>query len=110
MTTSGSVRVIASSKKLPGNVPSLGADRFADSNFARSLGDAHQHDIHDANTAHQQPIELSTTSPSAFANNIVKFLDLLLGSGNEKLSLPPKGTFRRRSSTFADWSTAWSSI
>src|SRR5437879_3987634 len=64
-------------------VPALGADRFADSNFARPLGYAHQHDIHHADTAHQETDGTQHHRRQGhFANDIVKFLDLLLSGSN----------------------------
>ena len=36
------------------NVPSLGADRLADADLARSLADGDKHDVHNTDTADQQ--------------------------------------------------------
>ena len=41
-------------QKLPDDVAAARAERFADADFARALGDADQHDIHHADAAHQQ--------------------------------------------------------
>ena len=41
-------------KKLADDVSFSRPDRFSNSDFARALGDAHQHDVHDANSTNQQ--------------------------------------------------------
>ena len=41
-------------QELAQDVAVLGADGFAHADLARALGDRHQHDVHDADAAHQQ--------------------------------------------------------
>ena len=41
-------------EKLEEDIPPAGADGHADADFARALGDADEHDVHDADAADQQ--------------------------------------------------------
>ena len=41
-------------QELDADVPGLGADRDADADLTGPLGDTDQHDVHDADTAHDQ--------------------------------------------------------
>ena len=42
-------------QKLPDDIFSPRADRFADADLVRALGDADQHDVHHADAADEQP-------------------------------------------------------
>ena len=64
-----------------------GADGFADADFAHALGDARQHDVHDADAAHQQADagDESAAHPRIM-NEVVDLLrPILLGAKREIL-------------------------
>ena len=61
------------------------ADRLADADLAGPLGDAHQHDVHHADAAHQQADRAEDDHDQRHhRGDAVELLDHLLGGGSRK--------------------------
>src|SRR5216684_5587518 len=79
-------------QELPGDITAARADRFAHANFAGALGDAHEHDVHDADAADEQTDAAEDDGGDVnHHHDVVKLLDFLSGGANREIELAVVG-------------------
>src|SRR6266851_5842283 len=90
-------------QELPGDVAAARADGFAHANFAGALGDAHEHDVHDAHAANEQADAAEDDGGDVnHHHDVVKLLDFLSGGANREIELAVVGDVATAAQHFGD--------